>query len=211
MKLDQLFELSYFINLPERTDRLGSLDAEWYKINHYPERFSAIKHENGVIGCYLSHLGILKKARDLNKSVLIFEDDVVFDEDCRQVLESSLDELCDLSWDMAYFGGNVLRPFFQLTQHWGRLSHAQSTHAYCVSKNFLSTVVDFLEKNPPWISKLCLDQLYADYLVPNCNAYIIIPMIARQKSDFSTIENRQMTYDLPIQRYWHFLVKNEKL
>jgi GR25 family glycosyltransferase involved in LPS biosynthesis len=211
MKLDQIFELGYLINLKERADRWELCDNEFYKINYYPVRFEGVKHDVGRIGCFLSHLEILKQAQKENKNVLIMEDDVEFDEDCRQVLEASLDELCGMQWDMAYFGGNILRPFFQIKKHWARLSHCQSTHCYSIQKNFLTTVINFLENNSAQKTGLAIDQLYADYLIPNCKAYIIVPMIARQRSDFSTIENCQMTYDLPVQRYWHYLVKNEKL
>lgn len=211
MKLDQIFELGYLINLKERTDRWNLCDHEFYKINYYPKRFEAIKHEIGRTGCFLSHLEILKQAQKENKNVLIMEDDVEFDEDCRQVLESSLDELIDLDFDMGYLGGNILRPFYQTTKHWARLSHCQSTHAMFFNKKFISAVIGFLEMNDIRKNGLAIDQLYADYLVPNCKAYIIVPMIARQRSDFSSIENREMTYDLPVQRYWHYLVKNEKV
>jgi GR25 family glycosyltransferase involved in LPS biosynthesis len=211
MKLDQMFELGYLINLKERTDRWEKCDHEFYKINYYLQRFEAIKHEIGRIGCFLSHLEILKQAQIENKNVLIMEDDVEFDEDCRQVLEQSLDELYDLDFDMAYFGGNILRPFFQVTKHWARLSHCQSTHCYSVNKKFLPTIINFLENNSAQKTGLAIDQLYADYLVPNCKAYIIFPMIARQRSDFSSIENKEMTYDLPARRYWSYLVKNEKV
>ena len=211
MKLDQLFELGYLINLKERVGRWELCDQEFYKINYYPRRFEAVKHEVGRVGCYLSHLEILRQARDKNQNVLIMEDDVEFDEDCRQVLEASLDELCDLDYDMIYFGGNILRPFYQVTKHWARLSHCQSTHCMAFNKKFLPAVVGFLENNSAQKTGLAIDQLYADWLVPNCKAYIIVPMIARQRSDFSTIENKEMTYDLPVQRYWHYLVKNEKM
>lgn len=213
MKLDNFFEMSYFINLDERKDRLADLEKEWWKINFHPERFSAIKNENGAIGCYLSHLEILRRARDAYKNVLIFEDDVFFTDEhnCRKNIEDALDELYDIPWDIGYFGGNILRPFFQTTKHWARLSQCQSTHAYFVNKNFLHSLVAFLENNPPEKSHLCLDQLYADHVIPYCKAYIIIPMIAIQKSDFSTIEGRNMTYDIPSERYDCFLVRNEKL
>lgn len=213
MKLDNFFEMSYFINLDERQDRLKDLDKEWYKIGFYPEKFSAIKCENGAIGCYLSHLEILRRAQKSNSNVLIFEDDVYFsgDYNYKYIVEESLEELYDLDFDMGYLGGNILRPFFQTTKHWARLSHCQSTHAMFFNRKFLPTVVNFLEQNPPQKNGLCLDQLYADYLVPNCRAYMIIPMIAIQKSDFSSIERKDMTYDIPIQRYNHFLVRNEKL
>jgi len=85
VKLDQIFELGYLINLKERTDRWELCDHEFYKINYYPQRFEAIKNEVGKIGCFLSHLEILKQAQRENKNVLIMEDDVEFDEDCRRI------------------------------------------------------------------------------------------------------------------------------
>ena len=127
------------------------------------------------------------------------------------LIKNKWDELYDLKYDMVYFGGNILRPFFQVSKHWARLSHCQSTHCYLIQKDFLPTAIDFLSNNPPPKTGLAIDQLYADYLVPNCRAYICIPMIARQRSDFSSIEHSKMTYDLPVQRYWHYLVKNEKV
>lgn len=211
MKLDQLFPEGYCINLKERTDRWELCNQEFYKINYYPQRFDAIKHEVGQIGCYLSHLEILKQVKNKNENVLIMEDDVEFDEGCRQTLENALDELYNLNYDIAYFGGNILRPFYQVAGHWARLSHCQSTHCMAFNRKFIPTVINFLENNPIQKTGLAIDQLYADWLVPNCNAYIIIPMVARQRSDFSTIEGREMTYDLPVQRYWHYLVRNEKL
>jgi GR25 family glycosyltransferase involved in LPS biosynthesis len=206
MKLDQVFELGYVINLDERTDRLQECEKEWYKINYYPERFSAIKNQHGPTGCYLSHLKLLQKARDENKNIIIFEDDVYFEDDCRDVIEKSLDELYNTEWDMMYWGGNILRPFYQVSPHLARLSHCQSTHCYSVSKRFLPQLVEIVEKNP-----MILDCLYADIVVPNFKAYIVVPMLASQRSSYSDIENKIMTYDVPTQRYWHFLVRNEKL
>ena len=60
------------------------------------ERFSAVEHERGIAGCTLSHYEIIKKCKkDGCKNVLIFEDDVEFDEDDNfyEILDKSLYQL----------------------------------------------------------------------------------------------------------------------
>ena len=70
----------YYINLDECTDRRKHL--EQYVIGQYSffgmlERFSAIRHENGAIGCGMSHYTILEQ--ELQKGgddlICVIEDD----------------------------------------------------------------------------------------------------------------------------------------
>ena len=204
MKLENMFEMSYVINLDKRPDRLVACEDAWYKLNFYPERFSAIENENPSLGCYLSHLEILRKARDANKNVLIFEDDIEIINFEEKLIEKALDELYDLDWAMLYLGGNILKPFYQTSPHLAKLNHCQSTHAYSINKKYLPQIVEFVEKNI-----FIIDCLYADYVVPQLPCYITIPMMAIQRSDYSNIEKRKMTYDIPIERYNRFLVKKE--
>ena len=43
------------------------------------ERFSAIENEEGIVGCGLSHLNVLKIAKERKyKNILILEDDFLF-------------------------------------------------------------------------------------------------------------------------------------
>lgn len=202
MKLDNFFEMSYVVNLDKRPDRLKDCEDSWYKLNFYPERFSAIENENPALGCYLSHLEILKRARDANKNVLIFEDDVEVINFENKIVEKALDELYNLDWAMFYLGGNILKPFHQVDHHLARLTHCQSTHAYGISKKYLADIVGFLEKNI-----YVIDCLYADIVVPQLPCYITVPMVAIQRSDYSDIEKRKMTYDIPMERYNRYLVK----
>jgi len=204
MKLDNMFEMSYVVNLDKRPDRLADCEDSWWKLNFYPERFPAIENPNPAMGCYLSHLEILRRARDANKNVLIFEDDVDIIRFEDKLIEKALDELYYLDWAMFYLGGNILKPFYQETNHLARLTHCQSTHAYSVNKKYLPQIVDFLEKNI-----FIIDCLYADVIVPQLPCYITIPMMAIQRSDYSDIEKQKMTYDIPIARYNNFLVRKE--
>ncbi len=202
MKISNFFNLVYCINLDEREDRWEACQNEWYKLNHYPDRFSAIKSDHGPTGCYLSHLSLLSLATEKKSNILIFEDDVEFFDGAREILERALDELYGLDWDMAYLGGNILRPFFQKTEHWARLSHCQSTHAYAVNQNFVEQLYHIVEKN-----RITIDCLYADHVVPNFKAYIVVPMLAQQRTDYSDIEKKEMSYAIPLERYKKYLVR----
>ena len=201
MKLENFFELSYCINLDERTDRWALCQGEFEKIKFYPERFSAIKNNNGAMGCLLSHIEILKIANERNKHVLIFEDDVFFLDNAKTIIESALDELINMDWKMFYLGGNILKPFYQRTNHLAELNHCQSTHAYAINKNYVKPILEFLEASSWYI-----DVLYADGVVPLGGCFITVPMAAIQRSDYSTIEKRIMTYEIPQKRYDTFFV-----
>jgi glycosyl transferase family 25 len=66
----------YVINLDRRPDRLRDVTDELNKIELPFTRFSAIERKPGILGCGLSHLAVLKEARQLGlKNVLILEDD----------------------------------------------------------------------------------------------------------------------------------------
>ena len=206
MKLEELFPLIYCINLDERKDRWEQAQKEFSTIEKLDiKRFSAIKETPGYVGCWKSHLEILKEAREKDVNVLIFEDDVLFV--APEWLDDTIEQLQTLEWDMFYLGGNILRPFFQVTRNLARLTHCQSTHAYAVNKRILNPLIGIVESNP----NMNIDVIYADAIVPNVKAYISVPMIAIQRESHSDILGRSETYDLPIKRYFHYLVENEAL
>ena len=75
----------YYINLDYRTDRKEQFEHQI--ITHFAnsilepriERFPAIKHEQGLLGCSISHLEVIKKARQTDaKYIIVFEDDFEF-------------------------------------------------------------------------------------------------------------------------------------
>ena len=199
-----MFDEAYVINLNRRSDRLAACEDAWYKLNFYPKRFPAIENENPAAGCYLSHLEILKRARDANSNVLIFEDDIEIINFEGNLIERIMDELCDLDWCLWYGAGNILKPFYQVTDHLARLNHCQSTVFYGVNKKYLSFIIDIIEKNHTFI-----DVIFAEGVIPQLPCFISIPMIGIQRTDYSDIEKRIMTYDIPLERYNKFLIKKE--
>ena len=57
-------ENHYYINLEHRIDRKYETIYELKKLGiQKPNRFNAIKNDNGAIGCYMSHLEVLKLAK----------------------------------------------------------------------------------------------------------------------------------------------------
>lgn len=199
MILNDIFPNIYCINLDDREERWISSKKEFESENINVTRFSAIKHENPVIGCMLSHIAILEEVQKKDENVFIFEDDIMFREGS---IENALEELEKIDWHMFYLGGNILRPFYQTDMHLARLSHCQSTHAYGLNKKIIPSILQLLKTN---VGRH-IDTLYADVVIPNSFSYIIVPMKAIQRGSYSDIEKRYMTYDVPVERYKKYFV-----
>ena len=206
MKLQELFPLQFCINLDERTDRWELVSKEFEKMNVNPTRFSAIANpKNPAQGCLKSHLAVLKEAQKLKQNVFIFEDDIMLlGEDYNEIIEKSLDELEQVNWCMFYLNANILRPVYQVNEHLGRLSHAQSTDSYGIHKDFLDTLVPFLESQNYFI-----DVLYSEFVVPKFPCYISIPMAMIQRPDYSDIEHQIVDYSYTVDRFNQNLVRKE--
>jgi len=203
MKLSDFFELSFCINLEKRKDRLKDSLLEFDKLGYHPQIFKAVENENPIVGCLQSHLTIMKNALQLGKSVLIFEDDVTFVGDYKETIESALDELSTINWDMFYLGANVLNNIYQVTDHLGRLSFAQSTHAYAVNHKFLSTLIKEIETFNTHI-----DLLYAKKIVPRNKCFITIPIVALQRPSYSDIMMTEADYrGFTLDRFNQFLIR----
>ena len=128
------------VNLDKRTDRWLESLYEFQKIGIRPIRFSAIVDSNPIVGCAMSHFIALQNAREQKKHLMIFEDDVMFINNYSDFGEY-LDALDSLDWDMLYFGGNICRPIYPISDKLGKLTHAQSTHAYCVNLKFIDNIL----------------------------------------------------------------------
>lgn len=211
MKLSDLFPLCTYTNMDYRPDRNSQVLEELTKVGiTNPTRLSGVVWEgssnktfNGQIGCGLAHLKGLKLAKELNQNVIMFEDDVLFINDFNTIISNALDELPE-DWCMIYLGGNICRSIFQVSDHLGKLTHAQSTHAIGINKNFLDRILSMEDK----FYTNVIDVMYGSELVPSSNCYITIPMVAVQRSDFSNIENRKVEYASWMeQRFYEQLIR----
>jgi glycosyl transferase, family 25 len=86
----------------------------------------------GAYGCLLSNLAVVKQACDERwPDVLLFEDDVIFDDDFDSKLSQFMAQLPS-DWDMLFFGGMHREAPLPVRENVLKLTHSTSTYAYAV-------------------------------------------------------------------------------
>lgn len=206
MRLFDYFDKVYCINLDRRIDRLENFQSEVTKFNlgNY-ERFSAKDGKNinlpelqtrlnpGEVGVILSNLEIIKDAREKNyNKILIVEDDCIFSEEVLNV--DKYFEVLPEDWEMLYMGGNhnthmgVPAPII-INDKILKLHSTYSAHFIGMK----STIFDYVEV----VLKKLNEPLDVSYtrLQKSFNVYSFYPAIAKQKSNFSDIQNRITDYN----------------
>lgn len=111
----------FYINLDYRTDRRAEVERELEGFGM--ERFSAIRHSDGLAGCAMSHVACLKLARERGyPEVLIFEDDFMWlgSRDIPDFPEDA--DVCCLAYNT--------RDLVPYNDHWSRATNIQTTSGY---------------------------------------------------------------------------------
>jgi GR25 family glycosyltransferase involved in LPS biosynthesis len=201
--INDYFDRIYCINLNRRRDKWLEVQKEFVKHSLIVNRFQAIdasrlspmKINAGAHGCLLSHDAVIDMARDDNlNSVLILEDDVVFDDDFVTKFEMWYPQVPH-DWDMLYLGGNHNGlPVEKISDNVGRVKEMYATHAYAVKDNLYKYIADRLS-NP----NICVDQCYAE-IQKTANCYCFIPLLAFQKEGYSDVLNANVNYDFELRR-----------
>ena len=165
------------------------------------QRFSAIDgdvvekpahwtHTAGAYGCLLSHLAVVREARDSGAAhILIMEDDVMLDPEFQEKFSRFIKEVPD-DWDMLYFGALHKDEPVKISEHVGRITKANSTFAYAVKR----TVFDeFIALNAR--AEHVLD-MNSYLLQQRFNCYCFVPNLAWVAAEYSDVQNR-------IERHWY--------
>lgn len=110
------FDRAYLINLPERTDRLRSVQQQLLRIDAHlspneVDLFPALRFSDrakfpnaGMRGCFASHLECFRRSVGKAKRLLILEDDVVFSSALLKLSAAVVEQLSVTPWDIVYFG-----------------------------------------------------------------------------------------------------------
>lgn len=194
--IDQLFPHKVCINLDRRLERWRQMQDKFYQHGiHSVRRFAAVDGEAltipanwpgtpGAYGCLLSHLEVVREARRLGlPSILIFEDDVVFDDQFEQKFSEYVRQL-PADWDMLFFGALHKDELIKVSDNLARITQSNSTYA-CVLRD---TVFDaFIELNGKGDEVLDVNSLV---LQKQFNCYCFMPHLAWVEVAYSDAQQK---------------------
>ena len=140
--MDLINKYHFYINLSERTEKNENTIKELKRFGiNKPNRFEAITHEIGIVGCVKSHIKCIELAKERNYPfVCIFEDDIVFRniKKCRKMINKYI----NYDYDVLYLGCRVLNNKYEfLTDDLIRIDSAYTTHAYIVKSHYYDTIL----------------------------------------------------------------------
>jgi len=187
----------FYINLNKRQDRREQIEKELNDFGLNYERFEAIEYEPmGIYGCGMSHLSLLKLAREKNyKNILIFEDDftflvskTIFEENLKTFFESELDyDVCYLSYNLHEY--EELENF-----NVNKVLFSQSASGYIINNKYYSTLIDLYEEALPRLLDTNYHWLYANDIIWRDyqrihNYYAFKTRIGKQRPSYSDCGN----------------------
>ncbi|MCI0490623.1 MAG: glycosyltransferase family 25 protein [Blastocatellia bacterium] len=199
MTLSEFFPYKVCINLDTRPDRWARASAEFarHSINDVI-RFPAVVGAHleppagwndvaGALGCLYSHLSVVREARNRHApSVLIFEDDVVFDEHLNDKFSSYAGQIPS-DWDMILLGGSHWEEPVRLADNVFKVTSTAATHAYALK----STVYDaFIALNGEALRPVDVNNTI---LQRDFNCYCLMPHLAWQEEGYSDIAGRTIS------------------
>jgi len=193
-----------YINLDKRTDRLEQIVDEFKKFNleDKAERFPAIYHPCGIVGCGRSHLAVLKLAKERKyKNVLILEDDfhfVVSKDEFEYNLKLFFENVKE--YDVCLFSYNLNKaescdfPFLL------KILDCQTASGYLVNQHYYDKLINLYENAIPlleltgqhWI--YANDQIWKQLQVID-NWYCFTTRLGKQKAGFSDNSQSYVDYN----------------
>jgi glycosyl transferase family 25 len=191
----------FYINLDRRIDRKQHIEGQMKLLNWQAQRFPAISHKFGALGCSLSHLMLVNYAKQNNLDhILILEDDVTFLNPA--LFLNSLNNFLKnhKDFDVLLLAGNNMGDYQRIDDFCVKVSHCQTTTAYLVKRHYYDTLIDnyqkgisLLRQNPSRLLQFTIDQ-YWGYLQIAHKWYLLTPLSVIQRPDMSDIEKRQTNY-----------------
>lgn len=190
-----------YINLESRTDRNENVQKELKKLNIAGERFNAVKLANGALGCTMSHIKCLEIAKERDyESVFICEDDIEFLDPA--MLQKQLEQFRNTipDWDVCIVSGNNGPPFQPINEACVRVYNCQTTTGYVVKKHYYDVLIENFRESASNLMKtkkvtqFALDVYWKRLQQQGDKWYLIIPVTAVQRKDYSDIEKRVVDY-----------------
>lgn len=189
-----------YINLDDREDRNKEMIEECKRLQ-IPEdkiiRFPAIRHQDGAIGCSMSHIEVLTMAMKNNwKNYMVLEDDLHFINDTEfidKIVGHFFEKFPENSWDVLHCS----RGYFQnctdtSVTYIQKVWDMSTSSCFIVNQHFYHTLFhNFTEgceqlRLDPNHSVYAIDR-YWKKVMPLSNWYITNPSIGYQRTGLSSI------------------------
>ncbi len=198
-------DMIMYINLNRRTDRRELIEEELNRYELRYEGFEAFDMPSfGAYGCLLSHLNVLKTARDRRyKNVLILEDDFTFIVS-KDEFEDNLNKFFNSDIGSNY---NVCMLSYNLHEHIkldnmvvSRVLFAQTASGYIVNSNYYDKLIRLYEWALPLLLQTGAHWLYANDIVwrelqKADNWYYFKTRIGKQRAGYSDNSNCYNDYN----------------
>lgn len=199
-----------YINLDKRTDRRKHMEDTVLHV--FPSekvlRFPAIEHENGAIGCSLSHIAIMEMALNNKwKNVLILEDDVTWNKSLpshsfiknfkmnnNNVISSKqynfLEQMAKKHYDVIHLGPSDCK-YNPITY---RLESGYCTSSYLVNSHYLPKLIENFKESVKLLkidnNNLYTCDTYWQILMKEDVWYVCVPCLMYQREGYSDIEKK---------------------
>ena len=197
---NELFGGVFYINLEHRKDRREQIEGELNKLGLKYERFPAIQLNPGNVGCGLSHLAVMKIAKERNlKNVFIIEDDfqlivepAVFWSEMNNFFESKID------YDVVFSSYNMYKsaPYNNIVR---KVLDTQTASSYIVNAHYYDTLINLWEYSIPILAdthnsvEYAIDMIWKR-LQPHGNWYAFNVRLGKQRPSYSDNERSFQDY-----------------
>jgi glycosyl transferase family 25 len=193
----------YYINLEFRLDRKIFIEKQMENLGLNARRFNAIKHNIGSIGCSLSHLQLLKFAKEQNyEHILILEDDIHFLKP--ELFISNINNFLKnhKNFDVLLIAGNNVGNYTIIDKNCVKIQACQTTTGYLVKNHYFDKLINNFEngvnnliKNPSLEKFYSIDQYWKSLQLID-KWYLLTPLCVSQKPNYSDIEKKIMNYNI---------------
>jgi glycosyl transferase family 25 len=192
----------YYINLESRPDRRKYFENQMKLVGLSVNRFNAIKHPIGAVGCSMSHLHLLKMAKVNNLDhILIMEDDITFLNP--SIFRNSLNIFLssNINFDVLLIAGNNMGEYTRENEFCVKIKKCQTTTGYLVKSHYYDKLIENIEdgiqkflKNSRRFNDFAIDQHW-NILQLTDKWYLLTPLTISQRADYSDIEKRITNYN----------------
>jgi len=200
------FKYGFYINLDKRGDRKEHVEAELKKVQLHCQRFPAIEHTRGAIGCTMSHLECLKLAKEKKwPHAVIVEDDIVFTNPTQFLESFEMFLQLHSNWDVLLLGGNVQKPYQKIESCCAAVKKCQTTTGYIVKSHYFDPLIANIEyglkkqlEANRTLHRFCID-IHWFKLQQKDQWYILLPLTVSQLPGYSNIQKRVVNYQEMLQ------------